>query len=34
MREAKAKDYWRKIPKYEYKSYLSQIDIHGYNKHK
>lgn len=31
MREAKAKDYWRKIPKYEYKSYLSQIDIHGYN---
>lgn len=31
MREAKAKDYWRKIPKYEYKSYLTQIDIHGYN---
>ncbi|MDE6016973.1 MAG: AAA family ATPase [Acetatifactor sp.] len=31
MREAKAKDYWRKIQKYEYKSYLTQIDIHGYN---
>lgn len=31
MREVKAKDFWRKIPKYEYKSYLTQIDIHGYN---
>lgn len=31
MREAKAKDYWNKIPKYEYKSYLTKIDIHGYN---
>lgn len=31
MREAKAKDYWRKISKYAYKSYLTRIDIHGYN---
>lgn len=31
MRESKAKDYWRKIPKYEYKSYLTQMDMHGYN---
>lgn len=31
MREAKAKDYWKNIQKYAYKSYLTQIDIHGYN---
>lgn len=31
MREAKAKDYWGKIRKYAYRSYLSQINMHGYN---
>ena len=31
MREAKAKDYWGKIRKYAYRSYLTQINMHGYN---
>lgn len=31
MREAKANDYWRKIPKVNYKRYVKNIDFHGYN---
>lgn len=31
MREAKAKDYWNKIPKYNYKSYVSELNLYGYN---